>query len=83
MLLHTNEENIMFTNFIAYLFNTVIGNDEMALRHEFIMKATWAFKRQEAITDLLVGSLSCAVAVGVVYFIATKIDTFYKGAKNV
>ncbi|UIS65616.1 hypothetical protein PP425_gp101 [Enterobacter phage vB_EclM_Q7622] len=65
----------MFTNYIASLFYALIGNSELALRHEMIAKMTWVLDRQQAITDLFTGSLVCGAAVFGVVFIGSKINS--------
>ena len=65
----------MFTNYIASLYYALIGNSELALRHEMIAKMTWLLDKQQAITDLFVGGITCGLAVASIVFIGSKINS--------
>jgi hypothetical protein len=65
----------MFTNYIASLFYALIGNSELALRHEMIAKMTWLLDKQQAITDLFVGGITCGLAVTGIVLIGSKINS--------
>lgn len=69
----------MFTNFLAYIFYTIIGSD-LATKHAFLMKAHWVFNGQAAMTEMFVGGMMCSLAVAVVVMIGRKIDKAYKVA---
>lgn len=65
----------MFTNYIASLFYALIGNSELTLRHEMIAKMTWLLDKQQAITDLFVGGITCGLAVAGIVLIGSKINS--------